>query len=1694
MAPTFNIFGPTTKCDIRVGYISTTRGYIPDLTRHQANEHAKLDPGTTFIFKTRDVIKYLNINEVNALEPKDLLPKSMGETCEGPTLNVPQDQVKPPRVVFTGGGGVGAQANPVFGLDGSLLAVDVVNGGLGYSRPPHVEIRDDLNLFAGSRLRSILCEKPIEYIYYDQEDDYEEYDLTTCGIPDLNNYGVRYGPNAEVIGIWDPTAYANLSKDPIRAEIFEYQQYLARGLNPWWTTRKNVPLSITAGSDGQTKRTKWDVKHWYWGGSRTGGVTSGGVTTGGEPLAFVEVPFLVYTEGGHGRGLLFQFTSEDGSHKFKIKADDYKDGASAKEVRHKIKPNMVYNVVSAGSNAKGRGTEQGLITPGSFGRRGKEQDDAGGGPEGNTIFADMVTTRDDDDDLQVQAKLGVFKQGNKGRSSDNNHDTFALTYILQDSSAFTPVTTTPVTTTPVNITVGEGFMNTHAISPVPPSNVPGSDYAGIVYTFIWEEDFPYEGEYIFRGMRDNEAKLFIDNVYVPNVTNPSNSSSLTNFDAGSGIMGSGGTPAKIKKMMTAGVHQIKVDLLNIPVKENRVVPHAGGNDVTFKITSSAQFANGIVIPGLGIDVKKTFDGPQINRSFTKTPERGRMYDVILSSDETKHGIRLRTRGENVLQMEEHDDDDWRDIVCTASQGRFVNLSGNRCKFILDKSPASTLASPGSTVSEGIGVKPVFNTVDWINRSNRQLWRTNVYGRGGFLNEYGVCPFDTMNLLPDNPYAGSHRIVWGNLDFPEDGNYSIEVEVDDNVNLTFQKDKIDVVRIRKEGFVDNNSTRPTGKSTYVRAFKRGKHKLIADLEQIPGGVFGFGPGITGGTASNSNIQARFISRGSDFYLDVRGNGSATISFVMESDDRWGTAGVAAKEIRIKSDQDTIKLKRTPNEERETKRGSGLFTAGNQYKVSVIGAVSGAGQSRVADRSIQLLVADGNDTNVELILNQITNKISSSIKGINPMSLAVNVKAAYTIEEVISPKSWQENPMGLAMTIEAPMPPIPQEPVETGEGRCPRNPTWTTRFPGAQTQWWPVGGDPRWSKFMNRYAISPVPPLADLNTERSDEWFSNTWPLQIDYDGYYGVKGTRDNKGKILIDGDVVSELDGFKTEDPSTVKKYLKAGDHSVTVQVYNERRHVPVFIDEKVFNTADWAVKQTSKAVTTQSTVPGGSTSHPIIYKELNSSNKKIRVVDNNKKIELKDGKGDDANVEFIIKSGNAKFSDDGKSIEGNGKVTIEIDYDDNPNYKGEAVRSITIKGVTWHKKKEHHGGETHIVDLGSTPTTTSTTQQVNEGGLVSGIAKDGVTYEGPPLASYRVEALGPSLTPAWTTDQDFRDNFMGRAWTSVWRGVNFPSDNQYTLKALADDGLRVYIDDVEIGNPPDFAAEVYEGVREYNFNVSKGKHDIRMEYYNIPGNNKSTFWTNPVAFSVIITVKKKVLSGDTHSWRTNPVAISAKIYPPPCPRVIGGKGVVCDVEIDPPGNGPPRETIPEPGITTSYPVRVDLTEIRGEGGIGYNCEVDEVVIEPSNGAVAKPICGAFGRIERIEVISPGIGFTGTPTIRIDSPTGSGPPPLVPVMTPVRDPLDIPPDKLIQVTDLVGLKQTGYYDGRPYYGAVFYKDGIRYAGYYETAGQLIQIYDTLQESIDARVTTPPSAIQRQGTDITSNDPRLDIPNTPDNLI
>ena len=37
----FDLFGQSTKCDIKVGYISTDRGLVEGIGLYEANQHAK---------------------------------------------------------------------------------------------------------------------------------------------------------------------------------------------------------------------------------------------------------------------------------------------------------------------------------------------------------------------------------------------------------------------------------------------------------------------------------------------------------------------------------------------------------------------------------------------------------------------------------------------------------------------------------------------------------------------------------------------------------------------------------------------------------------------------------------------------------------------------------------------------------------------------------------------------------------------------------------------------------------------------------------------------------------------------------------------------------------------------------------------------------------------------------------------------------------------------------------------------------------------------------------------------------------------------------------------------------------------------------------------------------------------------------------------------------------------------------------------------------------------------------------------------------------------------------------------------------------------------------------------------------------------------------------------------------------------
>ena len=1629
-----DIFGNITKEVIKVGWIDPDKGFVDGFDLCAANDQAKKDPGTVFIFQDGNhTVRYLNINEVNELDAADALPQ--GDPCKG----VNEKKICGiPRINIYGGGGIGALGNAVIGRDGSILAVDVVRGGHGYAYPPQVDARDDCDYGSGAVFKVVLGEVADAWQYYDQASDYEEYQL--CENWGFTPKGRMYGPNGEDLGEWNPALAVDLGVDPIRAEIMEYERKIRDvSRKPWFNTRKRRPNRMFANDENV------------------------------------------------------------------IPSYNKVTDACFKAAHRKL------NIWPA---------------------------DGGWGP----------------------------------------------------------------------------WMNKYAISPKPPSNAKGTDYAGILFTMEWDELFPVTGEYKIKGLCDNRSQVYIDGQKV-----------LT-----PGVYTGAQLNPPVKRRYEEGVHNIKVELYNIPIVQ-KVLEGVGPTDsdmVTFKVSSSARYANGFAIPELGINFKKKYKGKQINETVTAKVEFGKPYTVIVTSDQSSEGVRLRTKGKRVLEAEDDTDMDWTDVVCSASHGKFIRspdpkeaggfqlISSNRCYFIVDKpEPKQIIKGPPKNQSKTlkhptVHENAVFDTIDWMGKSNRQLWRTNVYSRGGFINEKGVSPFDTSLMLNDNPYAGTHRIEWPNVKIPVDGAYTFRIAVDDTVTLYLG----DQIKIVKKGFVGDTDT-STGEYKQSHFIKQGTYTLVADLYQKPGGRFGYGTGGATPSGGSGDIKYHRLNP-SNNPIKVTDGGKK-----IKLKDSGGPDTNAI--FKIVSGNGTF------SSDGRRLNGTGSIT----LELSWNDKTSDHGR---AVQSIQIGNITWSVSGSETGSQTRTVELAGVIKGINPMALAINISGSMIEKEVVIPYSWCENPMGVALGINSPEPVPPQEIPPPQEGRCPPNPIWSTRFPNAAERWYPVtgegssgrsGGQNAYSPFTNRYAVSPIKPLDLPGTDNSGVTFSNTWPLDIAYDGFYAVRGTCDNRGKVFIDGRQVYTLKGFKTERPLPKKVWLKQGTHTIGVEVWNKPVKRSFKIRKNIFRTMDWRggsdtveagevdvtfnistaaefangisipelginEKKSYKGGQLRKTITkkvklgkpydvvltsdqtkhgirlrtqgdkvlqmeehddmdwqdlvcsvsrgkwipgaagagggGGSSTTAIEYSGLNSSNKNIRVTNKGKRIELKDSRGDGANVKFSIQSGNAKFSSDGRSIKGSGKVALNLWYDDNPDYANEAVRSITIGGTTWVKERKEHveprSGVTKTINLGGGKTGARTHKctfivgaNTKFGGIESGTTKNGVTYTGPRLfghvetGHYEIKTrqkMGParwgtymnahSVSP-WVPDLFAEDYSIVGVKVYTWSNVDFPEDGTYSFKFAADNNASVFIDETLITGSLDHQIRMDYGHWKtgmwHNVQLTKGKHTIRVECLNIDHAAQGgdyTFINNPTGFALIIKFNDTIQRTDMTSWAMNPVCASAILIAPPCPKKISGRGVVTEIIPTNPGWYPPPET--PPGDPPEYDVTLELSTIDPPDTTNYNCEEDEIVIEPSNGAEAKLVCGPFGSIPEIIVTKPGRGFTTYPDIYIASSTGVRVP-LVPTFRITRTPVDptIRPEELLQVTDLAGIKKTGYYNGKPYYGSVFYKDGIKYSGWYETPGQPVQIYDTLQESIDARVTTPPSAILRQGSDVTSNDPKLDIPGTPDTL-
>ena len=332
----------------------------------------------------------------------------------------------------------------MVGVDGSLMAVDLVHKGFGYQYPPLVSIEDDRGVGSGAVAIAVLNnETEGTEELYNQEDDFEEYILDQC-VPPLQGvgFGQRFGPNGEDLGQWNPGMYIGTQRDPIALQIDRYQKLLAtiregahssnlgsgRRLDPtktrileWWTTREKTPLKVVS-PDG-TSRTKYDVHHWCWGAN----------PGTNDPIDNLYIK--LFGRRNDPEGLAYWKN---------IQAS----GKSLSEIEEAMKTFPEWNRVCKG---------------------------------------ECIPVMQD-----VTYKFGQYWEYDKN-----------------------------------------AFLNAFGISPVPPSNVKGTDMAGKTYTFEWQEEFPWEGEYTFRVQADNDAKLYFDNEPM-SVFNNSDSRDTKDINLGTG--------------------------------------------------------------------------------------------------------------------------------------------------------------------------------------------------------------------------------------------------------------------------------------------------------------------------------------------------------------------------------------------------------------------------------------------------------------------------------------------------------------------------------------------------------------------------------------------------------------------------------------------------------------------------------------------------------------------------------------------------------------------------------------------------------------------------------------------------------------------------------------------------------------------------------------------------------------------------------------------------------------------------------------------------------------------------------------------------------------------------------------------------------------------------------------------------------
>jgi len=1717
--PTFNIFGDPSRDNIRVGYISTDRGYVSSISICEANDYAKLNPGTVFITKNRKEIKYIDINEVNKLTTDDLFDES-SDSCSGIEIAA---ECKPNSVTldFFGGGGVGALGNPVIGKDGGVIAIDMESGGFGYQYSPAARIQDPCGIGAGADLRVIMVDgESSQLIEYDDEEDFEEYKI--CNENDVG-FGRLYDVKGKDIGEWNPNKYFDGGVLSFDEQLQKYTDFLLKAPNPFWTTRTEPPLKIT--SDNTISRATFDVYHWAWGANPNPDGT-------GTIIGDLYLELLGRKPDGGG---------------FKFWQGLLDSGKSIGEIRQGIINSEEYkNIVLTGN--KPVMSEEAFIG-GAFYKVDKNnfmnKYAISPVPMSNAIpsdFADKQYYFEWDVDFPHSGDyIFKFQCDNQGALYIDGEKKGE--YKLGSGGAGGNVLSPPESLK-VGITTGLHNIRVDIFNGAMMKKVAEQQKLNALATsdevkFDVQVSTMYGASATIEGLDISFAKTYgIGKDISESVTKKVEYGKVYDVKITSDNKRTGNLPATNKALIIDGKGVEAVNRRRSNPKRLEFDDNGdNGFDInaTFTIDSgNATFAeDGLSVKGTGEQTitlwwndrrtsgrainsiklgntiwQRTGSGGSVTRTLTLGGGVGQLGGA-------NNKAVLRTKGAKVIQMEDipHDvsagsggtgneSDLYNDVIIAVDQGRFFDINGLTCKYTLGDRPAESGVSSTESAGE---VKTIFNTADFINDANRELWRTNpvVDKDSPFTNRYGITPLDP-SLTYTGSESGTYEIKWHSVNFPVSGEYDIGIGVDDNVRLRIGSD----VNIFKEGFVPGTSI-STGTSSYRKFIKAGTYTIIVDLEQIDGGKYG----SKGKNPMSLAINIATVFTEKEVKSDKSWNQNPFgVALAIEAPDPpipqeplpvkegrcppnpfWSTRYPNADEqwfpfsdSRYRYGMSPIK----PYGEEDSSGGGQTFS--NSWEIDA--PYEGFYKLKAIADDVAVIKIDG----IEVLRTAGVSIGSTEMVGISSGKHDITVEVSNIAVEtfdsidqrVFTTQGWS----ALGTEVE--------ETVNTNEV------------------------DFKFSTSSLYGATASIPEL-DMFIEKryGEDNVSETFSKKIEFDKVYDVKLTsntiRTEESTSTIGGSYPLVYTKLKAGNPRRKSdRRLEYDDNPGNGFDVN----AAFTIDNVTGGTAKFSADGSSIEV------QGDEVKVTLTYNWNDNPRRSGRALET---IAIKDTVWRQLNWRarenrWVVESvGSHTYTVTlaGKTTTSTTKTIGGANNGAVLRTKGENVLQMEdIPHVSIEQQKvlyddviisANKGRFFDINGLNAKYVLEKETRTVMEGGISSGTVKDGVIYTGPQLFHKNFSGWGSFMNKASVSQDPTVANTQ--VVNYKWSNVNFPETGKYKVKFSNDAHASLYLDGKEIvrGNFDNEPAVSEQDESNWSGSgkfktvlIEKGTHtlsvgpsspDIIDTLFKQPAGYK--WHVNPSGFAIEIRKKMKVLRTGadgkpiTKSWKENPVLVSAHLIPPPCPRVVEGIGAVEDVIPIDPGNGYPPPT--DPDDNSKYNVTLELTNIIIEdGGINYSPE-DEVVITGGPGDPVippfPPKLGRFGAIIDIPV-PPGYGsgWTTWPDISITTSTGI-PGTFTPVFTPRRTPVDVDPDRLLQVTDLVGLKQTGYYDGKPYYGSIFYKNGIKYAGWYETAGQLVQIYDTLQESIDAEVTTPSSAIQRQGSDIRSNDPRLNIPGTPDNL-